>query len=1857
MKAELKITVTAQRYAPPAGLERRREPPAPSLPIRWWTRVVRLLASAATLTSLALGQVELVPDTAVVTRSSTGLTVTTDTIGTATISGFGTVGTVELRLPSPLPAGTADQGSIVFPTRASVQIRQTWSVGAPFVSIERTATGRCTTNLDVRDCSLDFLEVENLGGVRRAYVDAQIDLGLQRTATVRFRWMIKSSVLGADNIRIVGAAPPGGQNLAWGTKQTFRARIRYTLLSRSTALVALRIFDRADGGNLLASSDFVRRSRTPPSGEEIPTPLEIADFEVPQSLREVYLHAVLIDDFNPGVLARFPERYAIPEVKLSISSVEVVQVAQTADNKVPLVAGAQGLIRAFIKQEPDDPRISGVTGRALLDGKPLDRVGASTAAHASPDRNNPGHSLNFHFRTRDNRASQEPLQVWLDEAPGEEYSVEHGERNQKGLSLNFEEPLTTGLRVSIQRACVLVDGKSTCGTPPVGARLTPQQLFPISPDRLDISSRYHSLRYPGEITASDESKRKEQHNHFLNFLRRVRDKQRDPPDMLIGAIERSLNLDGVTGTADPPWRGMNRGRVAFIKENNVPLTAGMNLAHEMAHNMGLHHTNTSDACLGMALDGKSNWSAFYTDASGSIHDPGYDAKNRKIVSRGNFDLMTYCSPETKWLSPFHYSQLIRQLRQFSSSRQFVLIDDIQPLPGGGVSAIPASAPPKDRALSGRRADPVRPPRSVDPVPSIVVSGWANRDGTAGGLDPVLHVQSLAPADINEPAGGHCVEFHGPAAKLSEFCFGLSFDSQEDGTPLDRDFFTILVPAPEELARVILRRGESALAELSASLPPSIQIDRPQPGERFEGPLTLSWTSSQPEGKELSYEVEFSRDGENWSTLGLDLKETSLTIDSMEFEQAGAYQFRVTSTCGLTTASAIVGPIEISQLPRMEVPERTVSFGQVPRGGRETRPLTVRATGTGPVAIQEASFSSPVFSLEETLPLLIPAGAEVDLPIALDTTTPGRYAGTMTLVSDASDAESVEIRLEATVADPPGAGGNEGGGGSSGTGGTTPGGTDVGSQRISPLAARGWPNERSFDNPPANALDGNTSTFTWTTEPFNTQSPSYFGVDFGASKPVSRIRIFKDNDGGGGTRSDQFKNLVIEYTTTSGSTPLASRTWARVSGLVNGFQGTELLTAGSVNADGTVTRDSHNSLTSGWASLTFTAVNATGVRIGFSNVTDPLFFNHYKIHEFEAYGPAGSTAVPGGGTITGIEFRNGGLSNGVFRTGGQVWDTLPTGANILGVSLPDAGATLLNNPQTKAIRVSGGSYYTYIEPAIIGTHLQVTVKWAEGRPDDVAVFAVGPAGPAGPWERVSGSTALSLASTGLNMDKVSSGFGPNGTPDQVLRLTAGTGGAGGGGSSAIPLRFDPASLSWEAAEAGQQKPVRAVNPNSETVTITRITSSNPSFVVTTAVPAPTGPGSFNNVVIRFTPTGPGQQTGVIRVETEPAAAGGEFRATGAGAGSGGGSSGTTSRVVQVDDGSVDLALGFNQGGVQGYFVNRLTPASYPATLRKVILFFVPSGPPLNGLPLGSAIQLLSGTVTSGASQLSGLTFTRTNATVTAFNNFVEFDVPPITVQSGSFVVGFTVANPPGVLPAAVDTSSMSARRSYVSSDGLNFFLLDEIQGVGPGNLMIRARVDQPDGAAPSTRINATQVAAWPNGRTADNVPGNAIDGNTATFTWTTAAFNNVNPSYLGVGFAAPSAVNRIRLYKDADSGGAGLLAKDLTIEYTASPASAPLASRTWTRVTGLVNGFRGSEQMSASSVNADGTVTGDSHDSTRNGWASLTFDAVNATGLRIGFSNAAPLSMNHYRVYEFEAYGVDSAISSSGGTIARTVALR
>ena len=185
--------------------------------------------------------------------------------------------------------------------------------------------------------------------------------------------------------------------------------------------------------------------------------------------------------------------------------------------------------------------------------------------------------------------------------------------------------------------------------------------------------------------------------------------------------------------------------------------------------------------------------------------------------------------------------------------------------------------------------------------------------------------------------------------------------------------------------------------------------------------------------------------------------------------------------------------------------------------------------------------------------------------------------------------------------------------------------------------------------------------------------------------------------------------------------------------------------------------------------------------------------------------------------------------------------------------------------------------------------------------------------------------------------------------------------------------------------------------------------------------------------------------------------------------------------------------------------------------------------------------------------------------------------------------------------------------------------------------------QPESFA-DTILTLTAAHGFPNERTVGDPPPNAIDGSLSTWTWVTASFTT-GTAYLAVGFS-PTTVNHIRLWKD-DDGGGGPNIKNLTILYT-TVAGAPQNSANYTAVTGLTNGYLGGELLHATSVNSNGTVIGDVHDSVAgDGWASLSFDPVFAAGIAIQFSNPGGTGYLHYRVAEMQVYSPVPEIDPAG----------
>ncbi len=160
-------------------------------------------------------------------------------------------------------------------------------------------------------------------------------------------------------------------------------------------------------------------------------------------------------------------------------------------------------------------------------------------------------------------------------------------------------------------------------------------------------------------------------------------------------------------------------------------------------------------------------------------------------------------------------------------------------------------------------------------------------------------------------------------------------------------------------------------------------------------------------------------------------------------------------------------------------------------------------------------------------------------------------------------------------------------------------------------------------------------------------------------------------------------------------------------------------------------------------------------------------------------------------------------------------------------------------------------------------------------------------------------------------------------------------------------------------------------------------------------------------------------------------------------------------LAVDDGSFESAIGLTFGGTTGA-VNRLTPSTYPATLKEVKIFF--QAAQISGVPTGDSIRVMTAASPGGGDDITSLVFNTMDATVEALGQFNVYDVPDITITSGDFVVGFSITHRRGQFPIALDSTAPLNSRSYVATSGLPFTHIENANFALIGNFGIRAKVD-------------------------------------------------------------------------------------------------------------------------------------------------------------------------------------------------------
>ena len=307
-------------------------------------------------------------------------------------------------------------------------------------------------------------------------------------------------------------------------------------------------------------------------------------------------------------------------------------------------------------------------------------------------------------------------------------------------------------------------------------------------------------------------------------------------------------------------------------------------------------------------------------------------------------------------------------------------------------------------------------------------------------------------------------------------------------------------------------------------------------------------------------------------------------------------------------------------------------------------------------------------------------------------------------------------------------------------------------------------------------------------------------------------------------------------------------------------------------------------------------------------------------------------------------------------------------------------------------------------------------------------------------------------------QVNLGFGP--APGLViLRLQAGS------VTKDVPLavvapkgpRLEPSAFRYNFGTvlmgfARDLDSLSITNTGGAPLTISQARVSNSQFrIVSPNVPFTIARGATTRVVVRYTPTSLGESSGSLDLTTNDV-----LRTEFSFILQGSGVPANGPLTLQIDGGFFDESIGYGDGTQTAFFVNRMAPPKYPAVLRSIQVFFTERG---NGLRLNSQLTAIARPNPGGTAAMESFTFLQQQGTVARLNDWNTYTfAQPLRIESGDFVVGFQVNNPPNVFPVEMDRTSTSQRRSYVG-DGGPLTLVDIGAGI-PGNFLIRAVVTFP-----------------------------------------------------------------------------------------------------------------------------------------------------------------------------------------------------
>lgn len=467
-------------------------------------------------------------------------------------------------------------------------------------------------------------------------------------------------------------------------------------------------------------------------------------------------------------------------------------------------------------------------------------------------------------------------------------------------------------------------------------------------------------------------------------------------DAVVGLVPRDLhpNLAGTvksrTGGVHPSIElGGARPLLLVVGRSNETT-----MAHEFGHFYGLCHPGASptgqdgtpipNACVQGAHD-HEGFRILPGGRSGRNKDEGNEEAS-DLETLSPMMVQGLPAPGEVFVSRPHYQRLIHNTQLLGELGRVSSLDP--PTDVRYASILPFS--PSDRGaplvpwpLSGNREGAAHgseagmlarrgsPEGSLQEDGRFVVAGVVDAGGATGEIRRVTvrrgegreRARSLMrPTDMDVEADGtssfnlRLLDGEGaelaatPIVPLRAWAPHAESDEPDGGLRV----FSADVPRVEGAARVVVEHEGSILAErIRSSSPPEVSFRDPTAGAEVEGPTTVRWSATDPDGDSLTHALHYSPDGSEWRPVAIDLEESVHAVNAADLEPGPQPQLRVTVSDGFDEGQATLS----LRLPR------------------DLRPLVTRPEGSETVPLDEpvvVTFQSPVAaegSVEED-PLLL-----------------------------------------------------------------------------------------------------------------------------------------------------------------------------------------------------------------------------------------------------------------------------------------------------------------------------------------------------------------------------------------------------------------------------------------------------------------------------------------------------------------------------------------------------------------------------------------------------------------------------------------------------------------------------------------------------------------------------------------------------------------------------------------------------------------------------------------------------------------------------------------------------------------------